>query len=264
MPFERRHLTSASELRALSHPTRLALLTLLDEEGPLTATQAGELIGESPANASFHLRTLARYGYVEEAEGGRGRQRPWRSVPTAQDIPSDELDADAKLAAGAFMELLRERDTARLRAYGATREHYPEQWRSAATEMRMSLHLTAAELAELTGALEATLAPYIEVGGMGERRPGTLTISFGLHAVPTRPPADAGSPSPDDSPAATPADSAAAGSRAAADRATPDDSRAAAGSRAAADSATPGDSRAAGSRAAADPATPDDSPEDLT
>jgi DNA-binding transcriptional ArsR family regulator len=213
MSSERRRLTSASELRALSHPTRLALLTLLDEEGPLTATRAGELIGESPANASFHLRTLARYGYVEEAEGGRGRQRPWRAVPTAQEIPGDELDAEATLAADAFMELLRERDTARLRAYGATRAHYPEQWRAAATEMRLSLHLTAAELAELTEALEATLAPYIEVGAMGERRPGTLTISFGLHAVPTRPPAAGDSPAPDSAAldSATPADSPAAG-----------------------------------------------------
>ena len=116
-----RHLTSATELRALSHPTRLALMELLDEEGPLTATQAGEQIGESPANASFHLRTLAKYGYVEEAPGGRGRQRPWQLVPRAQSIPGDELDAEAKLAAGALLELLRERDTDRLRVLGRTR-----------------------------------------------------------------------------------------------------------------------------------------------
>ena len=29
-------------------------------------------MGESPANASFHLRQLAKYGFVEEAEGGTG------------------------------------------------------------------------------------------------------------------------------------------------------------------------------------------------
>jgi predicted ArsR family transcriptional regulator len=188
MSSERRHLTSATELRALSHPTRLTLLTLLDEEGPLTATEAGERIGESPANASFHLRTLAKYGYVEEAPGGRGRQRPWQVVSQANDIPGDELTAEAKLAADGLLDLIRERDTERLRAYGRTRGDYPKEWRAAATEMRMSLHLTAAELTELRERFEELIEPYA-VGG-AERRHGTVPVSFGLHAVPTRLPSD--------------------------------------------------------------------------
>ena len=190
MSSERRHLTSPTELRALSHPTRLTLLTLLDEEGPLTATEAGERIGESPANASFHLRTLAKYGYVEEAPGGRGRQRPWQVVRRANDIPGDELSAEAKLAAGALLELIRDRDNDRLRAYGQTRDHFPKEWRSAATEMRMSLHLTAAELAELGERIEDLLQPYVEGTAGEDRRPGTLPVAFGLFAVPTRMPAD--------------------------------------------------------------------------
>ncbi len=65
-------------MRALAHPTRLRLLELLATEGPLTATQAGDHIGESAASCSFHLRSLSRHGFVAEAEGGRGRERPWR------------------------------------------------------------------------------------------------------------------------------------------------------------------------------------------
>jgi DNA-binding transcriptional ArsR family regulator len=42
-------------LRALSHPVRLALLEAL-ATGPLTATEAGELIDETPTTCSFHLR----------------------------------------------------------------------------------------------------------------------------------------------------------------------------------------------------------------
>ena len=182
MSSERRHLTSPTELRALSHPTRLTILTLLDEEGPLTATEAGERIGESPANASFHLRTLAKYGYVEEAPGGRGRQRPWQIVRRG-----DELSAEAKLAADALLELIRARDNDRLLAYGRTRADYPKEWRSAANEIRMSLHLTAAELAELGERIEQLLQPYVEAD---EARPGTLPVAFGLFAVPTRLPAD--------------------------------------------------------------------------
>jgi predicted ArsR family transcriptional regulator len=190
MSSERRHITSSTELRALSHPTRLTLLTLLDEEGPLTATEAGERIGESPANASFHLRTLAKYGYVEEAPGGRGRQRPWQVVRQANDIPGDELSAEAKLAANALLELIRERDNDRLRTYGQTRDHFPKEWRSAATEMRMSLHLTAAELAEVGERIEELLQPYVERAATDDRRPGALPVAFGLFAVPTRLPAD--------------------------------------------------------------------------
>ena len=198
---DRRHITSATELRALSHPTRMALMYLLDELGPLTATQAGEQLGESAANASFHLRTLARYGYVEEAPGGRGRQRPWQLVPRAQSIDSDELDAEGRIAAGALLEQLRERDNVRLRNWEATRSMYPQEWRAGASEMRMSLHLTAAEMAELKDRFEALVKPYVEAGGWAAGRPGTVPVSLGLHLIPTRPPAaDPASPETSEDP----------------------------------------------------------------
>lgn len=188
MSFDEHRLSSATELRALSHPIRLALMELLEEEGPLTATRAGERLGESPANASFHLRTLARYGYVEEAAGGTGRQRPWQVVDRATKIDGDDLGPEARLAADALLQLIRERDLQRLRSYGATRDDYPKEWRDAAHEMRLTLHLTAAELAELYGAVESALAPYLG----RKRRPGTLPVSVGLHMVPTRLPAELG------------------------------------------------------------------------
>src|SRR3954471_24664304 len=79
MPFDPpRELTDPKAMRALAHPVRLALLEALTDAGTLTATEAGERGGESPANASFHLRQLAKYGFVEEAEGGTGRRRPWK------------------------------------------------------------------------------------------------------------------------------------------------------------------------------------------
>src|ERR1700761_5588708 len=73
-------LTDPLALRAVAHPTRLELMGLLRRSGPLTATQAGERIGESAASCSFHLRQLAKYGMVEEAGGGKGRERPWRAT----------------------------------------------------------------------------------------------------------------------------------------------------------------------------------------
>ena len=69
-------LSDPRALRALAHPTRLAIRELLLREGSLTATQASRLLGESTASTSYHLRQLAKYGFIEPAEGGRGPRTP--------------------------------------------------------------------------------------------------------------------------------------------------------------------------------------------
>ena len=56
-------------------------------------------MGESPANTSFHLRQLAKYGYVEEAEGGTGRRRPWKRKHLGMRF--SEVHADPETAAAA-------------------------------------------------------------------------------------------------------------------------------------------------------------------
>src|SRR5436309_138158 len=59
-------LTDPKAMRALAHPLRIELLRLLRE--PRTATECAEALGESPQSCSYHLRTLAKYGFVERAE----------------------------------------------------------------------------------------------------------------------------------------------------------------------------------------------------
>src|SRR3954447_2036414 len=73
-------LTDPRAMRALAHPVRMALIGLLRREGPMTATQAAERLGESSGTCSFHFRQLAKYGFCEEAGGGRGREKPWRGA----------------------------------------------------------------------------------------------------------------------------------------------------------------------------------------
>ena len=96
-PLPSIRLTDPRALRAYAHPTRMALVGLLRREGPLTATQASAVIGESVASCSFHLRQLAKYGLVEEAGGGRGRQKPWQA--TAMTTSWDDGPADPAAAA---------------------------------------------------------------------------------------------------------------------------------------------------------------------
>src|ERR687885_2295541 len=80
-------------MRALAHPTRLALLDHLHSIEQATATECAAVIGESPSALSYHLRALARWGFVEEGEGGVGRERPWRA--TAARIAFDDESAEA-------------------------------------------------------------------------------------------------------------------------------------------------------------------------
>ena len=71
--------TDPRAMRALTHPLRLDLLELLAANGPATAAVCGRALGVPQANCSFHLRQLAKYGYVEEVDQGADRrERRWR------------------------------------------------------------------------------------------------------------------------------------------------------------------------------------------
>ncbi len=81
MPGNPVELTDPRMMRALAHQARIAIWTHLGMRGPATATECAEIAGLSPSACSYHLRTLARYGFVEEdpASAADGRERPWRA-----------------------------------------------------------------------------------------------------------------------------------------------------------------------------------------
>lgn len=144
-----RELTDPRELRALTHPVRFALLEVLNLHDALTATEAGELIGESPTTCSFHLRQLAKYGFVEEAGDAPGRRRPWRLAVRQMNFSAMGGDAEMSAASAALENLLIERWMARFSDWQRVRSSYPESWQAAATAAEFLVHLTPEELAEL-------------------------------------------------------------------------------------------------------------------
>ncbi|MFK0017354.1 ArsR/SmtB family transcription factor [Streptomyces sp. NPDC091027] len=70
----------AAALKALTHPLRIRLLGMLRQDGPATASELAVRSGESSASTSYHLRVLAKYAFVAEAEHRDGRERRWQSV----------------------------------------------------------------------------------------------------------------------------------------------------------------------------------------
>ncbi len=88
-------ITDPETLRALAHPLRIRLLGLLRAEGPSTASRLGERVGESSGATSYHLRELARYGFVEDAPGlGTGRERWWRALHEISSWDDDAFDPE--------------------------------------------------------------------------------------------------------------------------------------------------------------------------
>ena len=69
------------QLKALGHPLRLKVLQTLGEtDRALTNRDLAEAIGVDPGHLHFHVRMLHRAGLIELAEGGRGREKPYRPV----------------------------------------------------------------------------------------------------------------------------------------------------------------------------------------
>jgi DNA-binding transcriptional ArsR family regulator len=135
-------------MRALAHPVRLALIEALADAGTLTATEAGERVGESPANASFHLRQLAKYGFVEEA-GAQGRRRPWKLKQLGMRFTDVHEDEATAAAARRLDRTMRDRYLARAERAMNERHALPREWREVTGTNQMRLYLTPAELKAL-------------------------------------------------------------------------------------------------------------------
>ena len=174
-----RRITDARTMRALAHPVRMALLEELVLGGALTATELGERIGESPTTCSFHLRQLAKYGFVEEAGGGKGRARPWRLTSIGISFGNTHDDPATEIAAGVLSRLVHERQLDRYRTWLESSGTYPREWRDAANDSEYLYYLTPAELKELNQEITDLLMPKFRAGSSTRRsvRPGRLRWS---------------------------------------------------------------------------------------
>jgi predicted ArsR family transcriptional regulator len=186
-------LTDPRTLRAVAHPLRMRLIGLLRQEGPLTATRAGQLLGESSGSCSFHLRQLAKYGMVEEAGGGHGREKPWRATAMSTSWPSIPDTPEATAAAQLFTTVVADRYLELMRTWIAVSPDEPDEWRAAAAIGDSIIYATPDELTELMREMVALVERYSERITKPETRPpGSRPISVLHVAVPNdRRPSDA-------------------------------------------------------------------------
>jgi predicted transcriptional regulator len=189
-------LTDARAIRALAHPVRVALLEAIEmaDNRTLTATEASELLGESPANCAFHLRTLAKYGFLTEAGGGRGRERPWRRTYRGLEISPPGQDHESRLAAEAAGSVWISHWLSRARDRVMRALRYPADWQDAVIAAQRTVYLAPAEVRQLGDDIRQLLEPFqSRRDDPAQRPPGSLPVEVLVFGYPlTDPPPDSG------------------------------------------------------------------------
>jgi predicted ArsR family transcriptional regulator len=174
-------------MRALAHPLRVALLEALRRDGEITATRAAELLDESPGNMSWHLQTLAKYGFVEETGKGRGRSRPWRITSASQSFETGTADPDAAAAGEALERTFLERTYNQMREWWSRRMTYPVEWRRAAFVNDTVRYLSAPELVAVMHEIQAIYDRYADREDKAKRPAGALPVRLHAHGHPLAP-----------------------------------------------------------------------------
>lgn len=179
-------------LKALAQPRRQQILQHLALHGPATSAILARGLGLNTGATSYHLRELARYGFVEETEGNSPRrQRWWRAVPGDRRFPPRSRQTP---------EMRLVMDELNHHAYAADVELFERLQRESTTDdfaySRSEIRLTDAELREFFEEYIALLNRYKRAEG--ETPVGARVVHTRLMAFP------APAPLPTPTPASTP------------------------------------------------------------
>ncbi|WP_197274977.1 ArsR/SmtB family transcription factor [Luteipulveratus halotolerans] len=175
----------AQGMRALAHPVRLAILTRLQSDGPSTATALSEHVGATPSVASWHLRHLAKHGLVRDSEQrGSGRERWWEAA--ARGIRFTATDDASRAAYDALRTTMEAAEGDLVGDWQRDVEpHLEPEWAEVAGRSNTTVLVTAQEAAEVEGAIEQVLAPYVLRKDAPETAPdGAREVRLLRHAMP--------------------------------------------------------------------------------
>lgn len=167
-------------LRALSHPVRLRMLGLLRLEGPATATTLARRLGLNTGATSYHLRTLAQHGFIEEDENrGNARDRWWRATHQATRTSSAQLSEDEHDTHDAYLQAVGVMYAGQLQRAIEQDRTLPDHWRGVGTFSDWALRLTPERAQELKQAIVALVEDFAEDT---EDTPGALPFEVNVNA----------------------------------------------------------------------------------
>lgn len=191
-------------LQGLAHPLRVRILDDLSAYGPSTASALAEKLGESSGATSYHLRQLARHGFVVEDETrGNGRERWWKRVPQPIELYAPEDAGPAEKAASALVasEWFHTR-AGRLEAFLARTEEVGREWSDAATVTTSNLQLTREQTEQLVAELTAVMRRYNQY--REQDVPGARPVQLHIDVFPLIDGVERPHPAPADTASASP------------------------------------------------------------
>lgn len=191
----RRLLDDPRTIRALAHPTRLELQSIIGRSGRITAADAARELGISHALASHHLRQLAKYGFVHQVDGADNRERPWQLVHTSHSVDGMEEQPGGAEALAVFEQVTAEQALEDLGRWQEHRAAWPPGWRKHSGIDRSTVYLTEDELNGLMEAFEGLLATYVEqrpIDDIASRPAGSKAVRMTFIVTPQEPTAAEG------------------------------------------------------------------------
>lgn len=186
-------------LRALAHPLRVEILSVIDELGEATATQIADKVGESPSNCSFHLRTLAKSGFIERAEA-KGTSKPWKAVHQSRDLRPEAGNPESMRTSATIGALYVQHEANRVVDFLTRHGLGNEEWLPGITINSSAFWATPEELGELATEIAHLADRFRGRKEPANRPPGsrkahlfaTLNPDFDLPATPAEGDPDAG------------------------------------------------------------------------
>jgi DNA-binding MarR family transcriptional regulator len=158
-----RDISDPETLKGLAQPIRQKIYRLLAQIGPATGGTLSQRLGTDPGQTSYHLRELARRGFVEDVPGlaRDRRERWWQTVPGSISWSALELTGpEGQAVASAAKAQMVKDEFERVRRYEQNRGAWSPQWQQAALSSDSFLRLTATELAELNRQLLALVQDW--------------------------------------------------------------------------------------------------------
>ena len=173
----------AAALKAMAHPLRVQILRALEVRDEVSVTGLAQQLGETTGAISYHLRQLARHGFVEEgaddAEAGEERRpgrrrRMWRMAVDEIHMTGHAFmaDEDTREAAGFLLREVESSRSRRLAHWFTTATTWPEEWQKASSDMDGSLVLDPTQTRALADELKAVIDRYRQLepeAGAGAR-----------------------------------------------------------------------------------------------
>jgi DNA-binding transcriptional ArsR family regulator len=186
-PFSDLQVTDPQAMRALAHPVRLAILSFLQRNGPATATVLSPHVGATPSVTSWHLRHLAGFGLVTDADPaevpGDRRQRWWKAKARGFSVAMGD-DPESQVAARALGEQLAVAAQQQVGEWIAeVGPNLPPEWLKVSGVSNTSVPLTPQELEELSSRIDELIAPYVH-RAEGDAPAGARIVRILRHYLP--------------------------------------------------------------------------------